>query len=74
VKCSWSFAHSASSAMSEFQMMALVYVSATFSRSVNLDEVVKSSRSPYLSSLSPFRPAWTDRWTPQYSHPIDWDT
>jgi hypothetical protein len=74
VKCSWSFAHSASSAISGFQMMALVYVSATFSRSVNLDEVENLRSSSYWSSLRPFRPAWTDRWTPQYSHSIDLDT
>ncbi|MEN3352708.1 MAG: hypothetical protein V7640_866 [Betaproteobacteria bacterium] len=47
VKCSWSFTHNASSAISGFQMIALVYVSATFSRSVNLDEVENFRSSSY---------------------------
>jgi hypothetical protein len=74
VKCSWSFVHSASSAMSAFQTIALVYVSATFSRSVNLSDSVKFSRSSYFASVSPCRPARTERWTPQYSHSIDLET
>jgi len=61
VKCWWSRAQRASSAISAFQMMALVYVSATFSRSVNVFESAKCRRSPYFSSLSPFRPAWAER-------------
>jgi hypothetical protein len=47
LKCSCSFSQSASSAISEFQMMALVYVSATFSRSLNFVEVANLSRSSY---------------------------
>jgi len=35
---------------------------------------VKFRRSSYFSSVSPFRPAWTERCTPQYSHSIDFDT
>lgn len=74
VKCSWSFVHSVSSAMSAFQMIALVYVSAIFSRSVNLSESVKFSSSSYFASVRPCRPARTERWTPQYSHSMDLET
>jgi len=73
-KCWCSVVHNASSAISAFQTMALVYVSATFSRSVNLGESAKCRRSSYFSSVSPFRPAWTERWTPQYSHSMDLET
>ncbi len=65
---------SAASAMSEFQTIALVYVSATFSRSVKRSEVAKFSSSSYCASVSPCRPARTERWTPQYSHSMDLDT
>jgi hypothetical protein len=65
LKCWWSLAQSASSAMSAFHTIALVYVSAAFSRSVNLSESANRSSSSYFSSVSPFRPAWADRWTPQ---------
>lgn len=61
VKCAWSFVHSASSAISAFQMMALVYVRATFSRAVNLSDSVKFSSSSYLSSVRSCRPARTER-------------
>jgi hypothetical protein len=60
--------------MSEFQTIALVYVSAAFSRSVNLSESANRRSSSYFSSVRPFRPAWTDRWTPQYSQAIDFET
>ena len=73
-KCRCSFVHSASSAMSAFHTIELAYVSATFSRSVNLGDSVKFRRSSYFSSVSPFRPAWTERCTPQYSHSIDFET
>lgn len=74
VKWRWSSAQSASSAMSAFQMMALVYVSAARSRAVNRSESAKFRRSSYLGAESPCRPAWTDRWTPQYSQSMDLDT
>ena len=45
-----------------------------FSRSVNRADFSKLSSSSYCSSLKPFRPAWAERWTPQYSQSIDFDT
>ena len=41
---------------------------------MNLGESAKCRRSSYLSSVSPFRPAWTERCTPQYSHSMDLET
>jgi hypothetical protein len=60
--------------MSAFQTIALAYVSATFSRSLNRGEPWKLRRSSYCASVSPFRPAWTERCRPQYSHSIDFET
>lgn len=60
--------------MPAFQMMALVYVSAARSRAVKRSDSLKLSSSSYLASESPCRPAWTDRWTPQYSQSIDLET
>jgi hypothetical protein len=49
-------------------------VSAAFSRGLNFSDSVKFSSSSYFSSVSPFRPAWTERWTPQYSQSMDLET
>jgi hypothetical protein len=54
-------------------MMALVQVSAAFSRSLKRSESWKLRSSSYLAS-SRLPAARAERWTPQYSQSIDFDT
>jgi hypothetical protein len=60
--------------MEASQIIALVYVSAAFSRSLNASESAKCSRWAYFASELVPDPDRTDRWTPQYSHSMDCDT
>ena len=53
--------------------MALVQVSAAFSRSSKRLESWKFRSSSYLASSS-LSAARADRWTPQYSQSIDFET
>jgi len=54
-------------------MMALVQVRAAFSRSLKRSESWKFRSSSYLAS-SRLPAARAERWTPQYSQSIDFDT
>ena len=73
VKLACRRSQSASSAMPESHMMALVQVRAAFSRSVKRSESWKFRSSSYLAS-SRLSAARAERWTPQYSQSIDFDT
>jgi hypothetical protein len=53
--------------------MALVHVSAAFSRSLKRSESWKFRSSSYLA-FSTLSAAGAERWTPQYSQSIDFET
>ena len=72
-KLARSRSQSPSSAIEESHMIALVQVSAAFSRSVKRSDCWKFSSSSYLASSS-LPAARAERWTPQYSQSIDLET